>query len=80
MKVNVVVFLAFFMTRPSDSAPRSELYDESNIRNLVFPEDKSYYLYFFCIKNDTSRTGFEVRVTSSGNAKKKTMRRRYMFI
>ena len=47
MKVNVVVFLAFFMTRPSDSAPRSKLYDEPNTRNLVFPEDKSYDLYFF---------------------------------
>lgn len=66
------MFLGFvFMTRPSDLGSGSELYDESNTCNLVFLEDKSYDYYFFCIKNDTSSTGFEVRVKSSGIAQKK---------
>ena len=60
-----------FMTRPSDLAPRGEVYD-SNSNSLadmcltrdkvVFHEDGSLSISFFGIKNDTARSGFEIRI------------------
>jgi hypothetical protein len=59
------------MLRPSDIAPRSVLYDPTTkkIQNVLFTteqikflEDGSMKVVLFGIKNDTSRTGFEVMV------------------
>jgi len=59
------------MTRPSDIAPRGEVYDSASDSfisctlsrdNIEFHEDGSLSVTFFGIKNDTSRSGFQVRI------------------
>ena len=69
-----------FMTRPSDLAPRAQVFYASDnsvdmcvlLRDYVqFHHDKSMTMTitFFGVKNDTSRTGFEVRVPPSKDLK-----------
>lgn len=72
LRLKAITLLALtYMARPSDLAPRGERYDpEDNVfiphslarNNIVFHEDGSLSVTFFGIKNDTSRSGFEVRV------------------
>ena len=59
------------MTRPSDLAPRAVHFDPSSNsckayafhrENVCFHSDGSVLVKFFGIKNDTSRSGFEVRI------------------
>ena len=77
MKAVTLVALSF-MIRPSDIAPRTELFDPvlSKIspyilsrKNVNFHTDGSLSLTFFGIKNDSNRSGFEVRIPPSENAK-----------
>ena len=77
MKAVTLVALSF-MIRPSDIAPRTELFDpvSSKIspyilsrKNVNFHTDGSLSLTFFGIKNDPNRSGFEVRIPPSENAK-----------
>lgn len=75
LRLKTITLLALsFMTRPSDLAPRAEMFDSSD--NTVYPcflsrdnvrfhEDNSVTITFFGVKNDTARTGFEVRIPPS---------------
>lgn len=66
------------MLRPSDIAPKTELYDSEAGFNktLIFSTDQVHFLpdgnlklVFFGIKNDTSRDGFEVTVPPASESK-----------
>ena len=57
------------MTRPSDLAPKGKIFKKESfafenivfsVNNLRFMEDGSLTIRFFGIKNDSSRSGFEV--------------------
>ena len=59
------------MTRPSDLAPKGINLDTLNLSvhnivlsldNIQFMADNSLTIFFFRIKNDTSRSGFEVNI------------------
>ena len=67
-----------FMARPSDLAPRGVVFDPVSGQycqiflrrdQVLFHEDGSMTMVFFGIKNDTSRSGFEVRIPGSVVAK-----------
>ena len=67
-----------FMIRPSDIAPRKDFFDPVSSKmspyilsrdNVAFHSDGSLALTYIGIKNDTSRSGFEVRVPPTANAK-----------
>lgn len=75
LRLKVITLMAlYFMTRPSDIAPRAESFDPVNNtvtsctlkrNNVTFHPDGSLTITFFGIKNDTSRSGFEVRLPPS---------------
>ena len=75
LRLKAVTLLALsLMTRPSDLAPKATIFDAETgtkeplvfARNQVtFHEDGSATFRFFGIKNDHSRTGFEVRIPGS---------------
>lgn len=72
LRLRAVTLLAFsLMARPSDLAPRGEHFDTQtfDIRNIVLSQDNivfnadgSLTITLFGIKNDRSRSGFEVRI------------------
>ena len=62
------------MTRPSDLAPRGVQFDPKDLSvhniifsldNIQFMPDNSLTINFFGIKNDTSRSGFEVNIPAN---------------
>jgi hypothetical protein len=77
LRAKCVALLALsVMLRPSDIAPRSVVYDPETkkVTNVLFTTDQIKFLEngtmkltLFGIKNDTSRTGFEVIVPSHSN-------------
>lgn len=77
LRLKAITLLALTcMTRPSDLAPRGKTFDKdentfTNIilstNNLNFMEDGSLTIRFFGIKNDTSRSGFEVNIPPNSN-------------
>ena len=79
LRLKAITLIALtFMVRPSDIAPRTQLFDPVSSKmspymlsrhNVMFHSDGSLSLTFFGIKNDTSRSGFEVRVPPSDNVK-----------
>lgn len=79
LRLKCVTLLALsFMARPSDLAPRGETFDFTDghctsllfTRNQVkFHDDGSLTIVFFGIKNDASRTGFEVRIPGNPDVK-----------
>ena len=67
-----------FMARPSDIAPRGVTFHKDtettelvsfSVDNLEFHSDNSMTVHFFAIKNDSNRSGFEVRIPGSNNDK-----------
>ena len=67
----VTLFALVCMARPSDLAPLAQTFMPETGKTipvsfstdqLVFNKDGSLTMTFFCIKNDTSRMGFEFRV------------------
>ena len=77
LKVITLMALAF-MARPSDLAPVAEQFDPSSNKSsayvlsrdqIQFHNDNSMTVTFFGTKNDTSRTGFEVRIPASSEPK-----------
>jgi hypothetical protein len=79
VSLKAITLLALtFMTRPSDLAPRAQVFYTSDnsvdmcvlLRDYVqLHHDKSMTITFFGVKNDTSRTVFEVRVPPSKDLK-----------
>lgn len=79
LRLKAITLLAIaFMTRPSDLAPRGQYFDPSSNScvaftfsrdQLMFHEDGSLTVTFFGIKNDSSRTGFEVRIPKSSSSR-----------
>jgi hypothetical protein len=77
LRAKCVALLALsVMLRPSDIAPRSVVYDPvtKKVSNVLFTTDQIKFLdngsmkiTLFGIKNDTSRTGFEVIVPPHSN-------------
>ena len=74
----VTLMTISFMARPSDLAPHAEQYDSTTgevsachlTRNRInFHSDGSVTIFMFGIKNDTNRSGFEVRIPASINDK-----------
>jgi len=70
----VTLFALVFMARPSDMAPKGVTVDyETGVARhinfttdqIVFNDDGSLTVTFFGIKNDSTRTGFEVRIPPS---------------
>lgn len=62
------------MSRPSDLAPRGVYFDPKNLSvhniilsldNIQFLPDGSLTIHFFGIKNDTTRSGFEVNIPAN---------------
>ena len=72
LRMKALTFVALTcMTRPSDLAPRGVTLNKtdlsinnsvSTVDNVGFHDDKSMTIHFFGIKNDTSRSGFEVNI------------------
>ena len=72
LRLKAMTLLALIcMTRPSDLAPRGLLFNSQDLsfertcmtlNDLEFHEDGSLTITFFAIKNDRTRTGFEVRI------------------
>ena len=79
LRVKAIALLALtLMLRPSDIAPKAELYDPESdsarrltfaMKHVIFNEDGSAQITFFGIKNDMQRTGFEGRLPSHSEAK-----------
>jgi hypothetical protein len=79
LRLKAVTLLALsLMTRPSDLAPKATLFDADTGRKepvmftrkqVKFHQDGSATVLFFGIKNDHSRTGFEVRIPGSSAVK-----------
>ena len=79
LRLKTVTLMALsFMARPSDLAPNAENFDPSTggasafqlRRNqIVLHDDGSMTIHMFGTKNDTHRTGFEVRIPASDVAK-----------
>ena len=76
LRLKTITLLALaFMLRPSDVAPKGTMYDSQTSceQTLTFTTDKIQLCFdgvriqFFGIKNDTSRSGFEVFVPSHKN-------------
>ena len=77
LRLKAITLLALsFMLRPSDVAPKGELYDaqsglfakmEFRCDQLAFEEDNSLTIWFHGIKNDAKRDGFQVNVPSSSD-------------
>ena len=75
IRLKAVTLLALcIMARPSDLAPKANIFDAEtleskqvplSIKQLQFGGDGSLTLALFGIKNDTSRTGFEIRIPAS---------------
>ncbi len=79
----IVLISLFFMSRPSDLAPKGVTFDPEtgttsplvlSRDNVSFHDDDSVTIAFFGIKNDTSRTGFEVRIPQTDNEKSDPVR------
>lgn len=79
LRLKAITLIALVtMARPSDLAPLAQVFnpetDESesvcfNTENLHFNEDGSLTITFFGTKNDSDRTGFEVRIPPSATSK-----------
>lgn len=76
LRIKAIALLALtVMLRPSDAAPKSRIHTAEGPSNLVFNvnqvefSDNGAKITLFGIKNDTSRTGFEVTVPSGSNRK-----------
>ena len=75
LRIKVVTLMALsFMARPSDLAPLAEHFDPSSgesraftlgRQQVAFHSDGSLTLTMFGIKNDTDRSGFEMRIPGS---------------
>jgi len=79
LRLKVITLMALaFMARPSDLAPVAEHFDPSSTKNTAyvltrdqveFHDDQSMTVTFFGTKNDTSRSGFEIRIPGSDETK-----------
>ena len=77
LRMKAITLLALVcMTRPSDLAPKGVLLNTLDLTvnsivlsldNVEFLPDKSLTILFFGIKNDTSRSGFEVNIPQNSN-------------
>ncbi len=72
-----------FMARPSDLAPRGVSFDPVtfcvtkqvlSVHNIHFNDDGSMTVHFFATKNDSTRSGFEVRVPGASHPKSDPVR------
>ena len=78
LRLKTVTLMALnFMTRPSDLAPKGVLFNpetfetlhiDLSVKQLLFNDD-SVIVLFFGIKNDSARTGFEVRIAAAQDNK-----------
>ena len=72
LRIKAVTLVALvFMARPSDLAPKGVVFNREkllfektvmSVKDVIFHADGSMTLQFFGIKNDTTRTGFEVKI------------------
>lgn len=79
LRLKTVSLLAILlMLRPSDIAPRAEMFDPTShgsdrvvfsTDQLVFNDDNTVSVSFFGIKNDATRSGFVVTLPGHSNAK-----------
>lgn len=75
LRMKTITLLALVcMTRPSDLAPKGVNFNPKDfsvnnivlsLDNIQFMPDGSLTIYFFGIKNDTSRSGFEVNIPTN---------------
>ncbi|MEW8544181.1 MAG: hypothetical protein AB2693_11665 [Candidatus Thiodiazotropha sp.] len=75
LRMKTITLLALVcMSRPSDLAPKGIHFDPKDLSvnnillsldNVTFLPDDSLTIHFFGIKNDTSRSGFEVNIPSN---------------
>lgn len=79
LRLKAITLLALLlMLRPSDIAPRAELFDSATTTShrvifstdqLVFNDDGSLTVQFFGIKNDSTRSGFVVTIPAHSDKK-----------
>ncbi len=79
LRLKAVTLLALsLMTRPSDMAPKATLFDSETGRKeqvvfarkqVQFHQDGAATFLFFGTKNDSARTGFEVRIPGCSDTK-----------
>ena len=75
LRIKAITLLAFaVMLRPSDIAPKAEVYDgeefvklELTCNQLRFEDDGSLTIWLHGIKNDSKRDGFQINIPAASN-------------